>query len=116
MVCRRNRFDTVLSLWPRNKITAADQQLPKDSLMKVINLSFGHGKVQPQSGQASYVASEDIKPASVELVSRVLTPATTVDRDSAATGEHFPLNLGDPRLIAPSEPLPEARATPEFGY
>ena len=110
MACRRNQFDTVLSLWPRNKITAADQQLPKDSLMKVINLSFGYDKVQPQSRQASYVASEDIKPASVELVSRV------VDRDSAATGEHFRLNLGDPRLIAPSEPLPEARATPEFGY
>jgi hypothetical protein len=108
----RHRF---IVLAPRQGC-GADQQLPKDSLMEVINLSFGYGKVQPQSGQARYVASEDIKPASVELVSKVLTPAITVDRQSATAGEHFRLNLGDPRLVALLEPLPEARATPEFGY
>jgi len=87
MVCRHNRFDTVLSLWPRNKVTALVRQLPKDSLMKVINPYFGYGKVQLQNGQAYYVASEDIKPASVELVARVLTPASTFDREPATTGE-----------------------------
>ncbi|MEP6708773.1 MAG: hypothetical protein ABJB32_01410 [Verrucomicrobiota bacterium] len=76
--------------------------------MKVISLSFGYCKVELQNEQASYVTSEDIKPASVELVARVLTSATTVDRDPAITGEHFRLS-GDPRLIAPPEPLPESQ-------
>ena len=84
--------------------------------MKVINPYFGYGKVQLQNGQADYVASEDIKPASGELVARVLTPASTFDRESATTGENFQLNSGDPRLIAPPESLPDASATPEFGY
>jgi hypothetical protein len=94
----------------------ADQQLLKDSLMKVINLSFGYCKVQLQNGRAAYVASEDIKPASVELVARLLAPVTTVDREAATTSDHFRLNSGDLRLIAPPEPLSETSATPEFGY
>jgi hypothetical protein len=94
----------------------ADQQLPKDSLMRVINPSFGYRKVQLQNGQAGYVASEDIKSASVELVASVLTPANAVDRESATTSDHFRLNSGDPRLIAPPEPLSKTSATPEFGY
>ena len=94
----------------------ANQQMPKDSLMKAINPSFGYCEVQLQNGQAGYVASEDIKSASVELVARLLTPANTVDRDSATADEHCRLNSGDPPLIAPPEPLPETSATPEFGY
>jgi hypothetical protein len=94
----------------------ADQQMPKDALMKVINPFFDCRKVQVQKGQASYVASEDIKPASVELVASVLTPANTVDRDSATADEHCRLNSGNPRLIAPPEPLSETSTTPEFGY
>jgi hypothetical protein len=46
----------------------------------------------------------------------VLTPANTVDRESATTSDHFRLNSGDPRLIAPPERLSETSATPEFGY
>jgi hypothetical protein len=84
--------------------------------MKIINPFFGYGKVQLQNGQPGYMASEDIKPVSVELVARVLTRAITFDRESATAGENFRLNSGDPRLIAPPEPLPEASATPEFGY
>ena len=84
--------------------------------MKVISPSFGYCKVQLQNGQAGYVASEDIKSASVELVASVLTPANTVDRDSATADEHCRLNSGDPRLIAPPEPLSATSATPEFGY
>jgi hypothetical protein len=93
-----------------------DQPLLKDSLMNVINLSFGYCKAQLQNGQAAYVASEDIKPGSVELVARVLAPATTVDHDSATASEHFCLNSREPRLIVPPEPLPETSATPDFGY
>ena len=79
--------------------------------MKVINFSFGYCKMQLQNGQAAYVASEDIKLASVELA-----PATTVDHDSATAGEHVCLNSREPRLIAPPEPLPETSATSDFGY
>jgi hypothetical protein len=108
----RNRF---IVMAPQQGY-GAGQQLPKDSLMKIINLFFGYGKVQLQNGQAGYVASEDIRPASVELVARVLIPASTLDRESATAGENFRLNLGDPRLIAPPEPLSEASVTPEFRY
>ena len=94
----------------------ADPQLPKDSLMKVINPSFGYCKVQLQNGQAGDVASEDIKCASVELIASVRTSANTLDRESATTSSHFRLNSGDLRLIAPPEPLSETSATPEFGY
>ena len=94
----------------------AGQQLPKDSLMKVINPFFGYCKVQLQNGQAGYVASEDTKSASVELVASVLTPANTVARESATTSDHFRLNSGDPRLIAPPEPLPERSPLPDFRY
>ena len=96
--------------------SGADQQMPKDSLMKAINPSFDYCEVQLQNGQAGYVASEDIKSASVELVASVLTPANTVARESATTSDHFRLNSGYPRLIAPPEPRPETSATPEFGY
>ena len=84
--------------------------------MKVINPSFGYCKVQLQNGQAGHVESEDIKSASVELIANGLTPAHTVDCESATTSDHFPLHSGNPRLIAPPEPLSETSATPEFGY
>lgn len=76
--------------------------------MKVIHPSFDYGRVELQNGQPDYMASGDISPVSVELVARVLIPATT--------SEHFHLTSADPRLIAPPEPLREASATPEFGY
>jgi hypothetical protein len=95
----------------------ADQQLERDSLMKVIRPSFGYVKVQLQSGQEGYVASEDIRPASATLVAAKfappLPPPTAVAQGG---GEEFRLNSDDPRLIAPPEPLPESSPTPAFHY
>ena len=93
-----------------------DMQLARDSIMKVIRPSFGYVKVQLQDGENGYVASEDIRPASAELVVEKLAPPppeplpypTTV----AGQGEEFRLDSDDPRLIAPPEPLPEASPSP----
>ncbi len=51
-----------------------DQQLPHDSIMKVIRPSFGYVKVQLQDGENGYVASEDIAPAAATLVAEKLAP------------------------------------------
>ena len=94
-----------------------DEQLQKDALMKVIRPSFGYVKVQLQSGEDGYVASEDIRPASPQLIAEKLSPtAPIVAEHSAAGGEQFGLNSTDPRLIAPPEPLPQASPTPKFRY
>jgi hypothetical protein len=93
-----------------------DEQLPKDSLMKVIRPSFGYVKVQLQNGQDGYVASEDIRPATAALVTEKLSPPAPVVAEHSAHGEQFDLDTSDPRLIAPPEPLPQASATPKFRY
>lgn len=84
-----------------------DQQLPKDSIMKVIRPSFGYVKVQLQDGEHGYVASEDIRPAPAPLVAEKLAPPPTPPPLIANHEEQFPVNSDDPRLIAPPEALPE---------
>ncbi len=95
-----------------------DEQLPKDTLLKVIRPSFGYVKVQLQAGGDGYVASEDIAPASAALVMEKLAPpppdVPLVASHDGPAEEQFRLNSSDPRLIAPPEPLPEASPTPEF--
>ena len=88
-----------------------DSQLPRDSIMKVIRPSFGYMKVQLQDGENGYVASEDIQPAASTLVAEKLAPPAL-----ASQGEEFHLGSNDPRLMAPTEPLPEASPTPTFHY
>jgi hypothetical protein len=98
-----------------------DEQLPRDTLLKVIRPSFGYVKVQLQTGGDGYVASEDIRPASAALVIEKLSPpppevplVAAHDSHDSPNEEHFRLNSSDPRLIPPPEPLPEASPTPEF--
>ncbi len=92
----------------------ADQQLSKDSIMKVIRPSFGYVKVQLQTGENGYVASEDIRPASAALVAEKTapppTPAPLVANHSGE--EQFGLDTNDPRFIAPPEPLPDPQTDP----
>ncbi|HEY2801289.1 MAG TPA: hypothetical protein VGI85_11885 [Chthoniobacterales bacterium] len=92
-----------------------DEQLPKDSIMKVIRPSFGYVKVHLQDGKEGYVASEDIRPASMTLVAAKLAPppiAAAQSNTQPAHGEEFQLNSNDPRLIAPPEPLPQSNMEP----
>ncbi len=86
-----------------------DQQLPKDSIMTVIRPSFGYVKVKLQNGENGYVASEDIRPATAQLVAEKTAPPPTPPPLIAgqSTEEQFQMNTNDPRLIAPPEPLPE---------
>jgi hypothetical protein len=81
-----------------------DQQLPRDSLLKVIRPSFGYVKVQLQDGEDGYVASEDIQPAAAALVAEKLAPPSGREPSFAREGPEFRLNSDDPRLIAPPEP------------
>ena len=95
-----------------------DMQLPRDSIMKVIRPSFGYVKVQLQNGENGYVANEDIRPAPATLLAEKLAPPPKLPPPPMAAdqSEQFKLNSGDLRLIAPPEPLPEARPRPEFRY
>ncbi|HEY1582892.1 MAG TPA: hypothetical protein VGF73_07330 [Chthoniobacterales bacterium] len=94
----------------------ADMQLPHDAIMKIIRPSFGYVKVELQSGEDGYVASEDIRLASASLVAEKLAPAPTPAPVYASQGVQFQLDSSDPRLIAPPEPLPEATPSPAFRY
>ncbi|MGH7939276.1 MAG: hypothetical protein ACRD5Z_18585 [Bryobacteraceae bacterium] len=92
-----------------------DEQLPKDSIMKVIQSSFGYMKVQLQDGKDGYVARKDIRLAPMTLVAAKLGPppiAAAQSDTQPGHGEEFRLNSNDPRLIAPPEPLPQAGMEP----
>ena len=86
-----------------------DQQLPKDAIMKVIRPSFGYVKVQLQTGESGYVASEDIRLASAALVAEKLAPPPPEPPAPLIANheEQFQMDSNDPRLIAPPEALPE---------
>jgi hypothetical protein len=97
-----------------------DQQLARDSIMKVIRPSFGYVKVKLQDGESGYVANDDIRPASPVLVAEKLAPRPeALSPDVGGRGgddEQFALDSNDPRLAAPPEPLPEVNPTPPFRY
>lgn len=76
-----------------------DQKLTRNTLLTVVQPSFGYSKVQLMSGEQGYVAAEDIAPASPSLIAAVTAPPTR-------HGLTFPLNSRDPRLLTPPPPLP----------
>ena len=80
-----------------------DQKLAHDTLVTLIQPTFGYCKVQLMSGEQGYVATEDIHPASAELVAAATArPAVT----ATSRASRFRLNPNDPRLSMPPEPLP----------
>ncbi len=83
--------------------SGADLQLPKDTLLTLIQSSFGYCKVSLTSGEQGYVAREDINVAPPTLVAAITNPASSAPRE-----ERFNINSSDPRLTAPPEPLPDA--------
>ena len=62
-----------------------------------------------QDGENGYVASEDIRPATPQLVAEKTAPPPTPPPLIAgqSTEEQFQMNTNDPRFNAPPEPLPE---------
>ena len=80
-----------------------DQKLRRDTLLTIIQPSFGYYKVQLITGEQGYVASEDIHPASAALVAAATAPSSVT---ASSRISKFRLNPNDPRLITPPEPLP----------
>jgi hypothetical protein len=80
-----------------------DQKLPRDTLLTIIQASFGYCKVQLITGEKGYVASEDIHPASAELVAAATAPSSIT---ATSRISKFRLNPNDPRFMTPPEPLP----------
>src|SRR6266550_7455361 len=78
-------------------------KLPHDTLVTLIQPTFGYCKVQLMSGEQGYVASEDIHPASAELVAAATTKPSVTATDRVSRSH---LNPNDPRLKMPPEPLP----------
>jgi hypothetical protein len=81
-----------------------DQQLSRDTIMTLIRPSFGYCKVQLLGGEQGYVAAEDIKPASHELIAAATAPPPAAVAESPR--HKFRLDSIDPRLLPPPEPLP----------
>ena len=86
-----------------------DRSLTRETVVKLIRPSFGFSKVEiAATGEQGYVASEEIRPASSNLIASVSVPKP----DPLATSstpppvEQFNLNSEDPRLIPPPEALP----------
>lgn len=86
-----------------------DKTLTKDTLVRLIRPSFGYSKVQlVASGEQGYVASEEIKPASSQLIASTATTRTdSATSTSHSAVEQFNLNSNDPRLVPPPEELPD---------
>lgn len=86
-----------------------DQQLNHDTLVTIIRPSFGYCKVRLLDGQQGYVANEDIRIASAQLVAAVTAPTPA---PVAATSVQMRVDPNDPRFQPPAEPLPESFPEP----
>ena len=86
-----------------------DDQLPRDTVVRLIRNSFGYSKVVIQAtGQQGYVASEDLTVASASLVAAATaTPPPQVASTTTSTApENFDLQSVDPTFVPPPEGLP----------
>ena len=83
-----------------------DQELPRDTLVRLVRNSFGYSKVViAESGQEGYVASEDLTVASASLIAAATaTPAPQVA--STSSEENFDVRSTDPSFVPPPEGLP----------
>lgn len=87
-----------------------DQKLSRDTLVKLIRPSFGYSKVQlVASGEQGYVASDEITPATPMLIASTATarPESVSSAPPSPAAEQFDLNSDDPRLVPPTEELPD---------
>jgi len=88
-----------------------DSKLSKETVVKLIRPSFGYSKVEiAATGEQGYVSSEDIRPASSNLIASVSAPKVDPLATPSTTPavEQFNLNSDDPRLVPPPENLPPA--------
>jgi hypothetical protein len=88
-----------------------DKQLSKETVVKLIRPSFGYSKVEiAATGEQGYVSSEEIRPASSNLIASVSAPKVDplATPSTSPAVEQFQLNSNDPRLVPPPEDLPPA--------
>jgi hypothetical protein len=88
-----------------------DKKLSKETVVKLIRPSFGFSKVEiAATGEQGYVSSEEIRPASSNLIASVSAPKVDplATPSTSPTEEQFQLNSNDPRLVPPPEDLPPA--------
>ena len=84
-----------------------DQELPRDTLVRLVRNSFGYSKVVLEpSGPEGYIASEDLTVASASLIAAATaTPAPEAFTSSGAA-ENFDVQSFDPGTMPPPEGLP----------
>jgi len=88
-----------------------DKMLSKETVVKLIRPSFGFSKVEiAATGERGYVSSEELRPASSNLIASVSAPKVDPLATPATSPavEQFQLNSDDPRLVPPPEALPPA--------
>ena len=88
-----------------------DKTLTRETVVKLIRPSFGFSKVEiAATGEQGYVSSEEIRPASSNLIASVSAPKPNPLATSSTPPpvEQFNLNSDDPRLVPPPEALPPA--------
>ena len=88
-----------------------EKKLSKETVLKLVRPSFGYSKVEiAATGEQGYISSEEIRPASSNLVAAVTPPKVDPLATPSTTPavEQFNLNSDDPRLVPPPEDLPPA--------
>ena len=85
-----------------------DEQLPKDTLVRLIRNSFGYSKVVIDStGQQGFVASEDLTVASAAMIAAATaTSPSQVASTSSSSAENLDVESVDPSYVPPPEGLP----------
>jgi hypothetical protein len=84
-----------------------DQELPRDTLVRLVRNSFGYSKVVLEpTGTEGYIASEDLTVASASLIASVTaTPAPEI-ATSSSPAENLDVQSFDPGTMPPPEGLP----------
>ena len=87
-----------------------DQELPRDTLVRLVRNSFGYSKVViADSGQQGYVASENLTVASAALIAAATAtppPQQVASTSASSAGENFDVESADPSFVPPPEGLP----------
>jgi len=86
-----------------------DKTLPRQTVVKLIRPSFGYAKVEiAETGEQGYISSEEITPATSQLLAAVTAPKPEPLATPSAepSVEQFNLDSNDPRLVPPPEDLP----------
>ena len=84
-----------------------DQELPRDTLVRLVRNSFGYSKVVLEpTGLEGYIASEDLTVASASLIASVTATPAPEAFTSSGPVENLDVQSFDPGSMPPPEGLP----------